>query len=193
MIARAGVNPAHFNKQRNMPKTKLTNKQQAFCREYVKNGYNGTQAAISAGYSKKTANEIAAQNLTKLSIKEKIEHHKSHLEELLNISKSRIIKEHMKIAFSSIAHLHNTWITRKTFSELTDEQKECIEVIDVNEKQKSIKIKLFSKTNSLDSISKIMGYDAPTKHEVVADIPQLTTKLEVVHSILENNDTPGNE
>lgn len=46
---------------------KLTPKQAAFCREYLVD-LNGTQAAIRAGYSKKTANEQAAQLLAKLSI-----------------------------------------------------------------------------------------------------------------------------
>lgn len=48
---------------------KLTPKQEKFCREYVKD-FNGTQAAIRAGYSEKTANEQAAQLLAKLSISE---------------------------------------------------------------------------------------------------------------------------
>lgn len=34
---------------------------------------NGTQAAIAAGYSEKTARRIAAENLTKLNIKKRIE------------------------------------------------------------------------------------------------------------------------
>lgn len=44
--------------------SKLTKKQEAFCREYVVD-FNGTQAAIRAGYSEKTANRIATENLSK--------------------------------------------------------------------------------------------------------------------------------
>ncbi len=51
----------------------LSEKQADFCRHYVANGFNGTQAAISAGYSAETANEQAAQLLAKLSIKEEVE------------------------------------------------------------------------------------------------------------------------
>ena len=54
---------------------KLTPKQDAFVKAYLLNGGNATQAAISAGYSKKTANEQGAQNLAKLSIKEAIQEH----------------------------------------------------------------------------------------------------------------------
>ena len=47
----------------------LTEKQKQFCNEFIID-FNGTQAAIRAGYSPKTANEQAAQLLAKLSIQE---------------------------------------------------------------------------------------------------------------------------
>nr|DAK92203.1 MAG TPA: Terminase small subunit [Caudoviricetes sp.] len=50
---------------------KLTAKQQRFCDEYLLD-LNATQAAIRAGYSKKTAKQIGQQNLTKLDLKEYI-------------------------------------------------------------------------------------------------------------------------
>lgn len=61
----------------------LTVKQKAFVDEYLID-LNGTQAAIRAGYSENSANEIAAQNLAKLSIKQAIE-------KALEERKSRVI------------------------------------------------------------------------------------------------------
>jgi phage terminase small subunit len=49
----------------------LTNKQRAFIAEYLKD-FNATRAALRAGYSKKTARFIGAENLTKPYIAEKI-------------------------------------------------------------------------------------------------------------------------
>ena len=49
---------------------KLTPKQQAFCEIYAGNGGNGTQAAIDAGYSAKTAQQMGAENLIKPVIAE---------------------------------------------------------------------------------------------------------------------------
>ncbi|HRV28392.1 MAG TPA: terminase small subunit [Spirochaetia bacterium] len=46
---------------------KLTPMQKRFCDAYIKER-TGTAAAIAAGYSKKTAKEIASQNLTKPKI-----------------------------------------------------------------------------------------------------------------------------
>lgn len=51
-----------------MQSKNLNAKQQCFVNEYLID-LNGTQAAIRAGYSVKTANEIAAENLSKPSIK----------------------------------------------------------------------------------------------------------------------------
>ncbi|KQB80961.1 terminase small subunit [Leuconostoc lactis] len=51
---------------------KLTPKQQKFADEYIKTG-NATQSAIEAGYSKKTAQVIGAENLTKPMIKSYID------------------------------------------------------------------------------------------------------------------------
>ena len=49
----------------------LTPKQKAFVDEYIKCG-NATEAARRAGYSAKTANTIAAQNLAKPSVSQYI-------------------------------------------------------------------------------------------------------------------------
>ena len=49
----------------------LNPKQKRFCEEYVKD-LNGTQAAIRAGYSKKTAKEQASHLLTKINIQQYI-------------------------------------------------------------------------------------------------------------------------
>lgn len=47
----------------------LTDKQQIFCEEYLID-LNATQAAIRAGYSEKTARQIASDNLTKANIQD---------------------------------------------------------------------------------------------------------------------------
>ena len=52
--------------------SKLTPKQSAFVREYLTD-LNATQAAIRAGYSPKTANRIASENLSKPDIKKYID------------------------------------------------------------------------------------------------------------------------
>lgn len=52
----------------------LTPKQQAFCDNYIVS-HNATEAAIKAGYSKKTARFQGSQLLTNLNIKKYLEDH----------------------------------------------------------------------------------------------------------------------
>lgn len=58
---------------------KLTLKQQRFADEYIISG-NATQAAIKAGYSKRTAGVIADENLKKPKIKKYIDERLAELE-----------------------------------------------------------------------------------------------------------------
>jgi phage terminase small subunit len=51
---------------------KLTKKERIFADEYVKTT-NGTQSAITAGYSKKTARSKASQLLTKVNVRQYID------------------------------------------------------------------------------------------------------------------------
>lgn len=64
---------------------KMTEKQKAFCDYYIETG-NATEAAIKAGYSKKTAKVIGSENLTKPYIKQYID------ERLAKIEDARIAK-----------------------------------------------------------------------------------------------------
>ena len=54
---------------------KLTLKQDAFVKAYLLNGGNATQAAIDAGYSKKTAQQVGSENLLKPVIAASIQEH----------------------------------------------------------------------------------------------------------------------
>ena len=70
---------------------KLTAKQQRFCDEYLID-LNATQAAIRAGYSKKTANRIGTENLSKLVIREYIENRMAEKEAALIANQDEELK-----------------------------------------------------------------------------------------------------
>ena len=169
----------------------LTPKEAAFCIHYTTNGYNATQAAISAGYSIKTANRIGSQNLSKLVIKVEIERLKQDEDARMNalgITKEAIMKLHYEFATCSIAELHNTWIERKDFESLTDKQKRCIEEIDTKVEYKVfeesgrkgkrkieyVKIKLVSRQASMKELANLRGWNAPVKQDIKQTIIQET-------------------
>ncbi len=78
-------------------KSKLTPKQEKFCREYIVH-LNGTQAAIKAGYSKKTANGMASENLAKPYIQARI----AQLERKV-VKKAELNAEYVLNGFMEIA------------------------------------------------------------------------------------------
>ena len=71
---------------------KLTLKQQRFADEYIISG-NATDAAIKAGYSKKTANVIGVENLIKPNIKSYID------EKLKELSDKKIADQQEVLAY----------------------------------------------------------------------------------------------
>lgn len=78
----------------------MTDKQQAFIAEYLINGFNATQAAITAGYSEDSARAIGCENLTKPDIREAIQKHvDSTLNAKKDVLKTRIVDELDRLAF----------------------------------------------------------------------------------------------
>lgn len=80
---------------------KLTAKQERFCTEYIID-LNATQAAIRAGYSSKTANRIASENLSKPDIQRKIQELQQERAERTEITQDRVLKELAGIGFAPI-------------------------------------------------------------------------------------------
>src|SRR5690606_37802575 len=139
-----------------------------------------TRAAIAAGYSPKTAFVIANENLRKPYIQAHVNQIQSDLEKSAKVSKLRVLEELVKIAFSSMASIHNTWIERKDLEELSDDQRACIVEIETRIVKKNIgtrsepdivdveqiKVKLHDKLRAIDAINRLMGYEAPKKSTI---------------------------
>ncbi len=77
-------------------KKKLTNKQKMFCKEYLKD-LNATQAAIRAGYSKKTAEVIGFENLRKPKINEQIQKEMDKRSERIKINADDVLEGILKV------------------------------------------------------------------------------------------------
>ncbi len=80
-----------------MAVNKLTPKQDAFVKAYLLNGGNATQAAIEAGYSEKTAQQVGSENLLKPVIKESIARHQKKSDESYVWTKADKLKKLEKL------------------------------------------------------------------------------------------------
>lgn len=163
---------------------RLTIKQRKFCEAYLID-YNGTQAYMSAYKGVKSASVAAvcaSKMLKKPNIQAQISDLERNLAKTIGVSPVKIALEYKKLAFTSIAHLHNTWITRKEFEELTEDQKSCISEISTSIRKVAdedtvidveyVKIKLFDKLEALKALRTMTGIDAPSKFEI--DFNQLS-------------------
>lgn len=70
---------------------KLTDKQELFAREYLKD-LNGTQAAIRAGYSEKTAQEQASRLLSNVMVQDRIAELKAERNEQIGVDAAYVLR-----------------------------------------------------------------------------------------------------
>jgi phage terminase small subunit len=75
------------------PQKKLSLKHLAFCSAYLSNGENGTQAAITAQYSAKTAGQIAHKLLKRADIQAHLSLQAGKIQKKADLSLARIEQE----------------------------------------------------------------------------------------------------
>jgi len=147
---------------------KLTDKQQRFCEEYLID-LNATQAALRAGYSKKSARSKASQLLTKVNIQNEIQKLKSERSERVQIEADSVVKELAKIAFSNIHDYltvdDNGNVFLKNFIEIDINKLAAIESIKTNttknkdesREHTTTQFKLHSKLKALEQLGRHLG------------------------------------
>ena len=160
---------------------KLTAKQQRFCDEYLID-LNATQAAIRAGYSPKTAEQLAYQLLQKTSVQNHISELQKKREERTEITQDRVLHELALIAFAKASDYarvvekdamvevdgnmvpvldeDGNQVKYRTVEpiltdELTEDQKKAIAVI--KKCRDGFEIKPYSKIQALELLGKHLG------------------------------------
>lgn len=149
----------------------MTPKQRLFVEHYVGNGFNATDAAIKAGYSKKTAYAIGEENLRKPEIETAVE--KSIRAKLKNVDRLTVrwLEEVERLAFSDIREVSafdEKGVRNKASAELSDDAARTIESVESTETlipikggepmtKVSTKIKLHSKTKALEILGKYLA------------------------------------
>jgi len=136
----------------------LTDKQKAFCREYLVD-FNGTRAATAAGYTEKSARVQAAKMLTKGNIQDEIKRLADDLNKTHGNSIERIILELQLIAFGDYQdlvvwdeHGVKSWVPS---SELGDKSRLVQEISETTTQHGgSRKIKTYDKVRALEMLGR---------------------------------------
>ena len=135
-----------------------------FVREYLID-LNGTQAAIRAGYSEKTAALIASQNIRKLYIQEAIQAAMDKRADKLDITQERVLEEISKLAYSNMADYTKpaaNGMVSVNLSDLTREQWAAVQEIQTEEGPRGeegatvtkVKFKLADKKGNLELLGR---------------------------------------
>lgn len=151
----------------------ITDQQMKFCNEYMKD-FNGTQAAIRAGYSKKTANEQAPRLLANISVQKYLETLKQKAADKNEELTERIKNELIKLGFSNIQDFIEEDNEIKDLTTIPANHAACVESIKKtvtefgdgkNQGTKtSIQFKLHSKLDALEKLARMVGlYEADNR------------------------------
>ena len=139
----------------------LTQKQQRFCDEYLVD-LNATQAALRAGYSKKTAYSIGVENLRKPEIQAEIQKRQNRLRNKLEITQEKVLRELAAIAFangSDFAKVVNIGSLPTVEMIPTDElpPEKLPAIAGIKTTQTGVEVKLHDKVKALELIGKYLS------------------------------------
>jgi len=178
-------------------KEKLTKKERIFCHQYIID-WNGSRSARVAGYSEDSSKEIAHVKLTKVHIKQYIAFIKNDIEKEAGISKLRQLNELKLIAYSSIEHLHESWIKLEDYEKLKKDNPQILRAIESTESKteyrtvkevateiKLIKLKLYPKLGAISEINKMQGYYEAEKINLSGGV----TSLNLIKASESNSDS----
>lgn len=139
----------------------MTPKQQRFCDEYLVD-LNATQAALRAGYSKKTAYSIGVENLRKPEIQAEIQKRQNRLRNKLEITQEKVLRELAAIAFangSDFAKVVNDGLFASVKMIPTDElpPEKLPAIAGIKANQYGVEVKLHDKVKALEQLGKYLG------------------------------------
>ncbi|MBD9417647.1 terminase small subunit [Achromobacter sp. ACM04] len=154
----------------------LTDKQRRFVDEYLVD-LNATQAAIRAGYSQKTAGQIAEQNLKKLEIAAAVQEAQAARAKRTEITQDMVLRELAKIGFSDIRKIVRWGKTELRVTDAGDDEGEVTEayhglalvsaddidddtaaaISEISEGREGLKVKLHDKKGALVDIGRHLG------------------------------------
>jgi phage terminase small subunit len=162
----------------------MTPKQDRFVAEYLANGLNATNAAISAGYSEKTARQQGSRMLSNPDVAAAVSGKTTQMMEKLEITADRVIQEIGKLAFFDPRKLFNDDGSLKLISEIDANSAVSIAGFDVCElfdgagDQKHAygllkKVKLADKSRNLEMLGRYFKLFSPEREDL--EVERITT------------------
>lgn len=143
-----------------MAKRQLSEQRQRFVEEYLID-LNGTQAAIRAGYSVKTAQEQSSRLLSNVMVQEAISKAMAARSRRTGVNQDRVVLELAKLAFVKMTDVVDS--NGRIREDATDDDLACIESIKYKESDNEFggsverEVKIGSKLKALELLGKHLG------------------------------------
>ena len=137
----------------------LPPRQAQFVAEYVVD-FNGAQAAMRAGYSKRTARIKASQLLARPEIKQAVEAQAQQKAEQRGLEADSVVERLSEIAFGDIRELFDETGRLKKVTELSRETAALIASVGVN-RSGTTQVKLVSRLRALELLMRHLGLLQP--------------------------------
>ncbi len=135
--------------------------------EYVKNFFNGTKAAISAGYAESSATEQASRLLTYDKVQELIKIYKNDVGAMLGLSAYHVANLLWEWVDSDITETFSLSPEQlkempRPLRRLITQYKTTTVTTDYGQTT-TIELKFVSKERAMEMLKQMLGYDKPTK------------------------------
>ncbi len=143
-----------------MAKRQLSEQRQRFVEEYLID-LNGTQAAIRAGYSVKTAQEQASRLLSNVMVQEAVSKAMAERSKRTGVNQDRVVLELAKIAFVKMTDVVDG--NGRIKADASADDLSCIESIKYKESDNEFggsverEVKIASKMKALELLGKHLG------------------------------------
>lgn len=141
-----------------MTKRRLSEQRQRFVDEYLID-LNGTQAAIRAGYSAKTAQEQSSRLLSNVMVQQAIAERMAERSRRTGVNQDRVLRELARIAFANAIDMINTKdaTLKETASEDETAAIQSVKVKTFGEDGIEREIKMADKIKALELLGKHLG------------------------------------
>lgn len=149
-------------------KTAAADRRKLFVQHYIENGRNATQAAISAGYTERSARTRGAELVKDRNILAMIDEVTGKMEAITGLSLERTLRECARLAYSDPRNFYFADGTLKPVSEWTDDMAATVASLEVLEEYEgqgedrklvgyTKKLKLWDKNSAIEKAMKHLG------------------------------------
>lgn len=128
-----------------------------FVDAYIANGGNATQAAITAGYSPKTANEQAARLLADVSLRAEIARRQAALAERHELKTEEVLRAVSRIVHADPGELYDRKGRLLPIHRLPEHVRTTIAALEYDDRGRVIKVRFWDKNSAIEKAMKHLG------------------------------------